>query len=123
VYADSQAVGDVLAIELHAYDSDSTDGSAKALTSVGGAGRVASSFVPPAGTVTEGMIQSSASLPAGVDDFVGGGTYFVSRARRWGTVKRNHTFKLPGRPAASQIVVDFVVEEYPVSWYAPPIVR
>ena len=73
-------------------------------------------------TVTEGMIQSSTSLPVGDDDFSGGGTYFVSEAKRWGTVKRTHTFKLPGRPAGSQIVVDFVVEEFPASWFAPLIV-
>lgn len=120
--SDAVAVGDVVGIELHAYDYDASGGATKALTSIGGLGKVSSSFVPPSGTVTEGMIQNSTSLPVGEDDFEGGGTYFVSKAKRWGTVTRNHRLKLPGRPTGSQIVVDFVVEEFPTSWFAPPIV-
>ncbi len=55
------------------------------------------------------------------DDFEGGGTYFLPKSARWGTVSNGgrQTFKLPGRPVNSQIVVEFYVFEYPASWYAP----
>jgi hypothetical protein len=122
LYQDAIAVGDPMALELHAYDSDTGDGYKKALSFLGGLGKVASPFYPPAGVIGEGLTQIANALPVDDDDFEGGGTYFLPKAGRWGTVTRNHTFKLPGRPLNSQIVINFTVSEYPAPWYAPAII-
>lgn len=123
LYQDAVAVGDPVAVELHAYDADTGDGFKKAVAFLGGLGKIASPFWPPAGVIGEGLTQVSAALPVDDDDFEGGGTYFLPKSSRWGTVTRNHTFKLPGRPATSQIVVSFSVAEYPAPWYAPAIIQ
>ncbi len=123
LYKDAIAVGDPVAVELHAYDADTGDGYKQALAFVGGLGKVASPFYPPAGVVGEGLTQIANALPVDDDDFEGGGTYFLPKTGRWGTVTRNHTFKLPGRPVDSQVVINFSVYEYPAPWYAPAIVQ
>jgi hypothetical protein len=122
LYQDAIAVGDPVAVEIHAYDADSGDGYKRALSFIGGLGKVLSPFWPPAAAVGEGVTQLANALPVDDDDFEGGGTYFLPKAGRWGTVSRTHQFKLPGRPATSQVVVDFWVYEYPAPWYAPAII-
>jgi hypothetical protein len=123
MYQDAVAVGDPVAVELHAYDADTGDGWKKAFAFLGGLGKVASPFYPPAGVIGEGLTQISNALPVDDDDFEGGGSYFLPKSGRWGTVAHNHTFKLPGRPATSQIVINFSVWEYPAPWYAPAIIQ
>ena len=123
LYKDAIAVGDPVGVELHGYDADTGDGFKKALAFIGGLGKVASPFYPPAGVIGEGLTQIANALPTDDDDFLGGGTYFLPKSRRWGTVTRDHTFRLPGRSAGDQIVIDFSVYEYPAPWYAPTIVQ
>jgi hypothetical protein len=113
------AVGDPVAVELHAYDSDTGDGWKKAISAIGGLGKIVSPFYPPALVIGEGLTQVANALPVDDDDFMGGGSYFLPKSSRWGTVTRNHTFKLPGRSAGDQVVINFLVQEYPLSWYAP----
>ena len=122
LYQDALAVGDPVAVEIHAYDADTGDGYKKALSAIGGIGKVASVFWAPAGPIGEGLTQIANALPVDDDDFEGGGSYFLPKSTRWGTTTRYHTFKLPGRPVDSQIVVDFTVLEYPAPWYAPAII-
>jgi hypothetical protein len=123
LYQDAIPVGDPMAVEIHAYDADTGDGFKKAVAFLGGLGKVVSPFYPPAGVIGEGLTQISNALPVDDDDFEGGGTYYLPKSGRWGTVTRNHTFKLPGRPVGSQIVINFTVNEYPASWYAPAIIN
>jgi hypothetical protein len=122
LYQDATPVGDPVGVEIQAFDADTGDGWKKALSFLGGLGKVASPFWPPAGVIGEGLTQVSNALPADDDDFEGGGTYFLPKTGRWGTVTGQHVFKLPGRPATSQIVVEFSVYEYPEPWYAPAII-
>lgn len=123
LYQDAIAVGDPVAVEIHAYDSDSGDGWKSAVSFLGGLGKVVSPFYPPAGVIGEGLTQIANALPVDDDDFEGGGSYFLPKSTRWGTVTRYHTFRLPGRPAGSQVVIDFTVLEYPAPWYAPAIIN
>jgi hypothetical protein len=120
LYQDATAVGDPVAVEIHAYDADTGTGASKALNFVGGLGKVVSPFWPPAGAIGEGLTQVAAALPADDDDFYGGGTYFLPASTRWGTVTQTHTFRLPPRAAGDQVVVELMAFEYPPSWYPAP---
>lgn len=72
LYQDAIAVGDPVGVELHAYDADTGDGYKKALSFVGGLGKVISPFYPPAGVIGEGLTKIANALPTDGDDFEGG---------------------------------------------------
>ena len=107
---------------MQAFDSDSGDGYKKALAFVGGLGKVASPFYPPAGVVGQGITDIVSVLPTDDDDFLGGGIITLPKSTRWGTVGKSFEYKLPGRSVNDQIVIRIYVDEYPVSWYPSPIV-
>jgi hypothetical protein len=117
LYMDATPLGDPFMLELQAFDADSGDGLNRVLSALGGVGKIAAVWWPPAGPIGEGLSAISQALPHDDDDPLGSGTLFFSRMSHWGTRDGWQTLRVPGRAFGNQIVLNAYFQEYPQSYY------
>jgi hypothetical protein len=117
LYMDAAAVGDPFMLELHAFDADGGDGINRLLTAIGGLGKIAAVWWPPALPIGEGVTAIAEVLPHDEDDSLGAGQLFFGSSSHWGTREGWQTLRVPGRDFGNQIVLNAYFEEYPASYY------
>jgi hypothetical protein len=119
LYMDGTALDsyEPLLIELQAFDADGGDGVNRVLSALGGVGKIAAIWWPPAGPIGEGLSVISQALPHDDDDPLGAGVLYFSKDTSWGAKYGWQTLRVPGRAFGNQIVLNTFFQEFPKSWY------